>query len=270
VTDFCKALCWLITGNKSFYYHKWKTLPLLHLYKNCIAVFCDHYHGNMQVKRDFLGGNLMLHISTTFCIHSNTIFANLLQKKRIITNTCVLRNSGSIANWHILKRGHLLKHNQIQLNHWYCDLCLIFNGELIHKHCLTGIIFIKARMVCPQKINFNWYCLMLLTYPQRMYQKNWPLASERFLIMVGLFMQNIMANQPLATHLGLSNTKLALVSFFHAVTKLDICHQHMTRSSVCLDTLFLNRKQKVSQDQCHINKISMTVYFCFNVYQSRF
>jgi len=32
------------------------------LVKNCISVFCDHYHGNMQVYRDFLGGNLMLHI----------------------------------------------------------------------------------------------------------------------------------------------------------------------------------------------------------------
>ena len=39
---------------------------------------------------------------------------------------------------------------------------------------------------------------------------------------------------PIAPHLGLSNTKLAAVSFFHAITKSDICHQHnMTRSSVC-------------------------------------
>jgi len=35
---------------------------------------------------------------------------------------------------------------------------------------------------------------------------------------VGLSMQNLTANQSLAPHLGLSNTKLALVSFFHAVT----------------------------------------------------
>jgi len=53
---------------------------------------------------------------------------------------------------------------------------------------------------------------------ENVYQENWPLALERFLIMVGLSMQNVMANQPLAPHLGLSNTKLALVSSFHAVT----------------------------------------------------
>ena len=32
-------------------------------------------------------------------------------------------------------------------------MCLIFNGEFIHKHCLTGILLIKACMVCPQTIN---------------------------------------------------------------------------------------------------------------------
>jgi len=118
------------------------------------------------------------------------------------------------------------------------------------------------------EINVNWYCLMLLAYPQKMYQDNWPLALERFLILVELSIQNLMVNQPLAPHLGLSNTKLAVVSFFHAVTESDICHQHMTRSSVCWDTLFPKRKQEVRQDQCHINRISMTVYFSFNVYQS--
>jgi len=127
---------------------------------------------------------------------------------------------------------------------------------------------IKACMVCPQIINVNWYCLMLLAYPQRMYQENWPLALEWFLKMAGLSTQNLTANQPLASHLGLSNTKLALVLFFHAVTYSDICHQHMTRNSVCWVTLFTKRKQEVPQDQCHINRISMTVYFSFNVYQS--
>jgi len=52
---------------------------------------------------------------------------------------------------------------------------------------------------------------MLLAYPYRMYLENWPLALERFLIMAGLSMQKLMANQPLAPHLGLSNTKLAVV-----------------------------------------------------------
>jgi len=50
-----------------------------------------------------------------------------------------------------------------------------------------------------------------------MYQENWPLALERFLIMVGKSMQNHMSNQPIAPHLGLSNTKLS-VPFFHAIT----------------------------------------------------
>jgi len=45
---------------------------------------------------------------------------------------------------------------------------------------------------------------MLLAYPHRMYQENWSLALERLLMMVGLSMQNLMANQPLAPHLGLS------------------------------------------------------------------
>jgi len=48
------------------------------------------------------------------------------------------------------------------------------------------------------------------------------------------------------------------------------CHQHMTRSSVCWDTLFPKWKQDVPQEQCHINRISMTVYVSFNVYQSSY
>ena len=51
-----------------------------------------------------------------------------------------------------------------------------------------------------------------------MYQENWPLALERFFIIVILSVQNLMANQHLAPYLGLSNTKLAVVSFFHAIT----------------------------------------------------
>jgi len=94
-----------------------------------------------------------------------------------------------------------------------------------------------------------------------MYLENWPLALERFLIMVGLSIQNLMANQHLAPYLGLSNAKLAVVSFFHAITKSDFCHQYITRSIVCWDTLFPKRKQEVPQGQCHINRISMTVYF---------
>jgi len=54
--------------------------------------------------------------------------------------------------------------------------------------------------------------------PTENVQENWPLALERLLIMVGLSMQNLMANQSLAPHLGLSNTKLAFFLFFHAVT----------------------------------------------------
>ena len=140
--------------------------------------------------------------------------------------------------------------------------------ENLFIHIVWLAFFMKARMVCPQTINVNWYCLMLLAYPQRMYQDNWPLALEWFLIMVGLSIQYLLLNQPLAPHLGLSNTKLALMSFFHAVTSSDICHQHMTRSSVCWDTLFPKWKQEVPQDQFHINRISMTVYFSFIVYQS--
>jgi len=52
---------------------------------------------------------------------------------------------------------------------------------------------------------------------------NWSHALERFLIMVGLSMQNLMANQALAPHLGPSIrswrwSPTALVSLFHAVT----------------------------------------------------
>jgi len=59
---------------------------------------------------------------------------------------------------------------------------------------------------------------MLLAYPQSMYQGNWQLSLEKFLIMVGLYMQNFMANQTLAPRIGLSNTKLAVVSFVNAIT----------------------------------------------------
>jgi len=55
-------------------------------------------------------------------------------------------------------------------------------------------LLMKARMLCPQIINVNWYCLKLLAYPQRMYQEHWPLALERFLIIVGLSVQNLLAN----------------------------------------------------------------------------
>jgi len=35
-----------------------------------------------------------------------------------------------------------------------------------------------------------------------------------------------------------------------------------------VNTLFPKRKQEVLQDKCHTNRISMTVYFSLNVYQS--
>ena len=47
-------------------------------------------------------------------------------------------NSG-LTHAEFLKRGHLLKHYQIQLYHRYNDFCMIFNAEFIHQHCLTGI-----------------------------------------------------------------------------------------------------------------------------------
>ena len=58
-----------------------------------------------------------------------TPFLSICCRKTYNKNTCVLSNSGSIDDWHNLKRGHLLNHYQIQLYHWYCDLFLIFNGE---------------------------------------------------------------------------------------------------------------------------------------------
>ena len=35
-----------------------------------------------------------------------------------------------------------------------------------------------------------------------------------------------------------------------------------------VETVFPKRKQEVPQEQCHINRINMIVYFSFNVYQS--
>jgi len=165
----------------------------------CISVIWNHYHGNNYEGISRLSWWLFNAAHIDNLLHSQQHHSSqFVAEKRIITNTYVLRNSGSIDDWHILKRGHLWKHYQIQFYHWYYDLCLILNGEIIHKHCLTGILLMKARMVCPQTININWYRLMLLAYPQRMYQENWPLALDRFLIMVGLSIQNLMANQPLA------------------------------------------------------------------------
>ena len=65
-------------------------------------------------------------------------------EKCIITNTCVLGISGSIDDWHILKRGHLLKHYQIQLYHWYCDFCLY----LYMLHCRTQLWFLYNGREC--------------------------------------------------------------------------------------------------------------------------
>ena len=60
-------------------------------------------------------------------------------------------------------------------------ICAWFSMENLFIN-IVWLLLIKVRMICPQIINVNWYCLMLLAYPQKMYQENWPLALERFLI----------------------------------------------------------------------------------------
>jgi len=99
---------------------------------------------------------------------------------------------------------------------------LIFNGEFIHKHCLTGISKLETFDESAHGMSTDNKLVMFdvtgLPTENVMYQENWSLALERLLMMVGLSMQNLMANKPLAPHLGLSNTKLAAVSFFHEIT----------------------------------------------------
>jgi len=43
---------------------------------------------------------------------------------------------------------------------------------------------------------------------------------------------------------------------------------NISQEAQFVHTLFPERKQEVPQDKCHLNRISMTVYFSFNVYQS--
>jgi len=57
VTDFSKVCASSWQGTSFFYNHTWNTLPLQHFLENCISVICNHYHSNMQVCRNFLGGN---------------------------------------------------------------------------------------------------------------------------------------------------------------------------------------------------------------------
>jgi len=80
-------MCCLMTGNKSFLLPHVKYVTFTTLVKNCISVICGHYHGNLQFYRDFLGVSLT-HISTTFCIHSKRIHANLLQQMYNNTHMC--------------------------------------------------------------------------------------------------------------------------------------------------------------------------------------
>ena len=73
-----------------------------------------------------------------------------------------------------------------------------------------------------------------------------------------------MAYQPLAPHLGLSNTKCHSSMQLHSQTFAI----NISQEAQFVHTLFPERKQEVPQDKCHLNRISMTVYFSFNVYQS--
>jgi len=81
-------------------------------------------------------------------------------EKLIRTNTRVLGNSGSIDDWHILKRGHLLKHYQLELYHQYCDFAwfLMYNIfiNIVWLAFPNLKLLMKACMVYPQTTNVNW------------------------------------------------------------------------------------------------------------------
>jgi len=187
--------------------------------------------------------------------------------KRIITNTCVLRNSKSIDDWHIQKRGHLLKHYQIQLYHWYFDFCLIFNGEYIYKHCLTGI---------PK----------LETFDENMHGMSTDNKRQLVLFDVtGLPIENVPIELATCFREVLDNggTSHAEPYGESAPSPLPWPELHEVGGGVILpcnniirhlpstydqklsllSRLFPKRKQEVPQDQCHINRISMNVYIAF-------
>ena len=144
----------------------------------------------------------------------------MLQKHGVlITNAFVLGNSGSIDAWHILKRGRLFMHIQSQLYHWYFDFqWIIYSSTLFDWHSQTWTFDECAHYMSTDNKRYLVLFNVTAGLPTENEPKSWPLALERLLIMVILFMQNLMSNQPLVHHLCLSNTKLAVLSFFHAIT----------------------------------------------------
>jgi len=126
-----------MTGNNSFLLPHVKNVIFRALAKNCISAICGHYHGNMQLYRDFLGVNLKLHISTTFCIHINTILANLLQKNYNNKHMCTKEFRVNRRLTHS-EEGTSLK----ALSNPTLPPILWFLSDFqisIDQHCLTGI-----------------------------------------------------------------------------------------------------------------------------------
>ena len=142
---------------------------------------------------------------------------------------------------------------------------MIFNAECIHQHCLTGISKLKtydesARGMSTdnkrQLIIFYVTCLPIENEPREL-----ATCLRAFLDNCGT-MHAELYGKPAPSSTPWPELHMPLHNKIFAI---NICQ---IRSSVCWDTLFPKQKQDVPQDQCHIKRISMTVYFSFNVYQS--
>ena len=157
---------------------------------------------------------------------------------------------------------------------WYYEFCLIFDGEFIHKHCLTDIPKLETFDKSTGGMSTDNKRQLVLFYVTGIPTENVPreLATcFREVLDNGgtIHAEPYGEPAPSPSHWPEQHeVGGGVILPGNYIT--DLCHQHMTRSSVCWDTLFSKRKQEVPEDQCHINRISVTVYCSFNVYHDTF